>query len=178
MDAFWTSEHWQRLMDQVLGDLWLCFVYVDNILIFSKDLSYHVDHLREVFFLCRKHGLTIRLSKCKFAVSKIEFLGHLLSPTGCSPLANYSAAIFAFPPPSNKPALQRFLGMLNFYRKFLRGVSSSHGCSQGSWEVSLLVPCLSSVPKLIHSSPDIPKALAVDASDTCSCLVEPLWNRL
>ena len=38
----------QRLMDQVLGDLPFCFVYVDDILIFSKDLSFHVDHLREV----------------------------------------------------------------------------------------------------------------------------------
>ena len=102
----------QRMMDQVLWDLPFCFVYVDDILIFSKNLSLQVDHLHEVFLLCRQHGLTIGLPKCEFAVSKIEFLGHLLSPNGCSPLTKHSANIFAFPPPSDKPALQRFLGML------------------------------------------------------------------
>ena len=134
----------QRLMDQVLRDLPFCFVYVDDILIFSKNLSSHVDHLREVFLLCRQHGLTIGLPKCEFAVSKINFLGHLLSANGCSPLTKHSAAISAFPPPSDKPALQRFLGMINFYRKFLRGAARAlalDGCLEGSWEVPVLVPC-------------------------------------
>ena len=49
----------QRLMDQILGDLLFCFVYVDDILIFSKNLSLHVNHLCEVFLLFRQHGLTI-----------------------------------------------------------------------------------------------------------------------
>ena len=69
------------------------------------------------------HGLTIGLPKCEFAVSKIKFLGHLLSASGCSPLLKHSAAISAFHLPSDKPALQRFLGMLNFYWKFLRGAA-------------------------------------------------------
>ena len=100
----------QRLMDQVLGDLPFCFVYVDDILIFSKNLSSHVDHLREVFLLCRQHGLTIGLPKCEFAVSKIEFLGHLLPANSCLPLTKHSDAISAFPPPSDKPSLQIFWG--------------------------------------------------------------------
>ena len=74
-----------------------CFVYPDDILIFSQDLSSHVDNLPEVFRLCRKHGLTIGLPKCEFEVSKIEFLGHLLFANSCSPLAKYSAAFFTFP---------------------------------------------------------------------------------
>ena len=78
----------QRLMDQVLGDLPCCFVYVDAILIFSKNLSSLIDHLREVFLPCRQHRLTIGLPKCKFSVSKIEFLGHLLSANSCSPLTS------------------------------------------------------------------------------------------
>ena len=98
------------MIDLVLGELPFCFVYVDDILIFSKDLSSHVDNLWEVFYLCRKHGLTIGLPKCEFDGSKIEFLGHLLSASGCSSLMKYSAAISTFPPPSDKPALQRFLG--------------------------------------------------------------------
>ena len=91
-----TSNTFQCLMDQVLGDLPFCFVYLDDILIFSKDLSSHAHHLREVFILSHKHGLTIGLSKCEFAVSKIEFSGHLLSATGCSPLSKHFAAILPF----------------------------------------------------------------------------------
>ena len=47
-----TGNMFHRLMDQVLGDLLFCFVYVDNILIFSRDLSSNVDRLRKVFRLC------------------------------------------------------------------------------------------------------------------------------
>ena len=71
----------QRMMDSILGDLPYCFVYDDDILIFSSSLEQHVDHLREVLLLCRQHGLTIGLSKCVFAVPEIEFLGHLVSAT-------------------------------------------------------------------------------------------------
>ena len=103
----------------MLGNLPFCFVYVNNILIFSRDLFSKINHIREVFLLCHQHGLMIGLPKCDFAVSKIKFLGHLLSATGCSPLTKHSAPIPAFPPLSDTLALQRFLGMINFYRKFL-----------------------------------------------------------
>ena len=107
------------MMDQVLTDLQFCFVYIDDILIISRDLSSHINNLHMVFLQCRQHGLMIRLPKCEFAVSKIEFLRPLLSTTGCSPLTKHSNAISAFPSLSDKPALQSFLGMINFYRKFL-----------------------------------------------------------
>ena len=68
----------QRLMDQIFGDIPYAFVYVDDILVFSKDLSTHVEHLRDILQLCRDHGLTVSCDKCEFAVSSIEFLGHNL----------------------------------------------------------------------------------------------------
>ena len=107
-------------MDQVLGGLPYCFVYVDDILVFSPDLSSHVVHLREVFELCRLHSLTVSLPKCVFAVSEIEFLGHKLTSSGCQPLRKHTSAIKDFPTLTDKPALQRFLGMVNFYRKFIK----------------------------------------------------------
>ena len=112
----------QRMMDSILGDLPYCFTYVDDILVFSSSLEEHVEHLLQVLLLCRQHGLTIGLPKCEFAVPEIEFLGHVLSARGCSPLVKHTAAISNFPVPDDKPALQRFLGMVNFYRKFLRGL--------------------------------------------------------
>ena len=68
-------------MDQVLEDLPFRFVCINDILIFSKDLSSHLDNLCEGFLLCCQHGLMIELPRCEFAVPKIEFLGHLLSAT-------------------------------------------------------------------------------------------------
>ena len=104
------GNRFQPLIDQVLGDLPFCFCYIDDILIFFSDLSSQLDHLQEIFLLSRKHGLTIGFPKCKCAVSKIEFLGHLLSATSSSPLSNHSTACSAFPLPSDKPLLQRLLG--------------------------------------------------------------------
>ena len=58
----------QRMMNQILGDLPFCFNYVVDILIYSPDLPTHVHHLRKVLKLLRLHGLTIVLPKCVFAI--------------------------------------------------------------------------------------------------------------
>ena len=77
-------------------------------------------HLREVLELCCLHGLTIGLPKCGFEVSEVEFLGHNLTSTGCRPLIKHTSAIKKFPIPTDKPALQSFLVLENFYRKFIK----------------------------------------------------------
>ena len=171
----------QRLMDQILGDLPYCFVYVDDILVFSKDLTSHVQHLRDVFLLCRQYGLTIGLPKCQFAVEEIEFIGHRLTASGCSPLVKHSAAISAFPQPTDKPSLQRFLRMVNFYRKFLRSAAQILApltdALKGPGKTITWTPLmdsafssakklLSSVPELVHPQCNAPISLAVDASDS------------
>ena len=53
----------QRLMDQIFGDIPYAFVYVDDILVFSKDLPSHIEHLRDILHLCRDHGLTVSRDK-------------------------------------------------------------------------------------------------------------------
>ena len=90
----------QRMMDQIQGNLPYCFVYIDDILIFSPDLTSHVQHLQDVLELCRVHSLTIGLGKCEFAVPETEFLGHRLTSFG---LPKHTSAIQDFSPPSNKP---------------------------------------------------------------------------
>ena len=62
--------------------------------------------------LCRAHGLTIGLGKCEFAVPETEFLGHSLTSSGLHPLQKHTFAIRDFPPPLDKPGLQRFLRMI------------------------------------------------------------------
>ena len=180
--GLWNAGNaFQQMMDLVLGELPFSFVYVDDILIFSKELSSHVYHLQKVFPLCREHGLKTDLPKCEFAVSKIKFLGHLLSTSSCLPLIKHYSTISAFPPPSDKPAFQRFLGMLNFYRKFLhRAAGVLAPLTEGlkgprkslSWSPALdSVFChakdlLASIPELVHPRPDTPISLAVDALDS------------
>ena len=171
----------QRMMDQILGNLPYCFVYIDDILIFSPDLQTHVQNLRDVLELCRVHGLTIGLSKCEFAVEETEFLGHHLSSSGLRPLSKHTSAITDFPPPSDKPGLQRFLGMINFYRRFLKnaaqilapltnalkGPGKSLLWTEDLNSAFLLAKkLLAAVPVLTHPEPGAPLSLAVDASDS------------
>ena len=103
------SNTFQQMMDQILGNLPYCFVYIDDILVFSTNLTSHVQHLQDALELCRVHGLTINLGKCKFAFPETEFLGHCLTSSGLHPLPKRTAAIREFPLPTDKPGLQQFL---------------------------------------------------------------------
>ena len=78
------------MMDQILGNMPNCFVYIDDILLFSPDLTAHIQDLRDVLKLCHAHGLTIGLGKCEFAVSETEFLGHSLTSSGLHPLPKHN----------------------------------------------------------------------------------------
>ena len=133
------------------------------------------------FFRCCEYGLTIGLPKCQFAVPDIKFLGHCLFATGCSPLVKPSTAIYAFSQPTIKFGLQRFLGMINFYRKFLCGAARVlpplTDALKGPGKTIFWSPLmdsaftrakklLSSVPELVHPQSNTPISLTVDASDT------------
>ena len=168
-------------MNQNLGNSPYCFVFIDDILVFSPDLQTHVQKLGDVLELCCVHGLTIGLGKCEFAVSETEFLGHNLSSSGLRHLSKHTSAIREFSPPSDKPGLQHFRGMMNFYRRFLQNapqvlapLTNTLKCPGKSvlWVPELdsnLHPCqqlLASVPVLPQPEPGAPVCLAVDASDS------------
>jgi hypothetical protein len=65
------------------------------------------------------NGLAINLEKCVFAAPSLEILGHTISATGVAPMADHAAKIKNCPPPQDIKQLQNFLGMVNFYRRFL-----------------------------------------------------------
>jgi hypothetical protein len=94
------------------------FVYLDDILIASKDLSEHMRHLRLVFEILQNAGLQINPAKCTFSVSSLTFLGHNVDSSGISPMEKHVKALTDFPPPSDLKQLQRFLGLINFYRRY------------------------------------------------------------
>ena len=106
-----TGNSFERMMDQILVELPIGFVSGNDILIFSSDLDTWVHPLRQFIELLRYKGLTISFPKYVFPVTKLEFLGHQLSSSGYSLLDKHASAISYFPLPSDRPALQRFLGI-------------------------------------------------------------------
>ena len=106
-------------MDHVLGGLESTFVYLDDIMVFSKDEESHLTIMEELFNRLTKNGLAIHLSKCVFAAKSLEFLGFHVDGNGIRPLEKKVKAITDFPPPTNAKCLLGFLGSLNFYRRAL-----------------------------------------------------------
>jgi hypothetical protein len=148
----------QRLIDSLLGNLPFAFVYLDDILVASPSEALHRRHLCQVFTLLEQNGLVVNTDKCVFGQTSIEFLGHLISATGSSPLPSRVDAIAAFPRPATVRQLQAFLGLFNFYRKFIPaaarvvGVATASTANAPKWWRSLRrrrrtspTPCNSSV---------------------------------
>ena len=106
-------------MDEVLRGLPYVYAYIDDILVASKDDDSHKQHLREVFRRLSHCGLRLNLDKCVFGAPSIEFLGHNIDAEGITPLPTKISAIQDFPTPTSMKQLRRFIGMINFYRRFI-----------------------------------------------------------
>ncbi|GFR81502.1 Pol polyprotein [Elysia marginata] len=117
------AQAFQRLMDGILHDLKCCFVYLDDILIASLSPKEHEADLHFVFHLLATNGLVINTQKCIFGQATMTFFGHKVTPNGITPLPEKVKAITEFPKPNDKKALKRFLGMLNYYHRFLPGIA-------------------------------------------------------
>jgi Reverse transcriptase (RNA-dependent DNA polymerase) len=111
-------------MDYIFCHLPFCFCYLDDHLIASRMLDEHLQHLRTYFQLLQDNGLKINPAKCVFAVADIDFLGHRVSSAGISPLPKHVEALQRLPVPTAMKGLQRFLGLINFYRRFLPGIAA------------------------------------------------------
>ncbi len=92
---------------------------MDDSQVGSLDRQTHLRHLEDFFNALATNGLAINLEKCVFAAPSLEILGHTISATGAAPTADHAAEIKNCPPPQDIKQLQRFLGMVNFYRRFL-----------------------------------------------------------
>ena len=88
-------------------------------LIFSEDIHQHEQHLRQVLSLLQQNGLIVRQDKCVFAAPVVEFLGHEISGDGIRPLSSKVKAIQDYPTLTTIKELQTFLGMVNYYHRFL-----------------------------------------------------------
>ena len=110
-------------MDRIFKGLPFVFIYLDDILVASRGRGLHLKHLRVVLELLVQNGLVINLDKCSFALPEIDYLGHKITATGIVPLRRHVEALLQQPHPQDVCSLQRFLGMVNFYRRFLPGIA-------------------------------------------------------
>ena len=100
------------------------YVYLDDVLVESATEEQHERDLRQLFGALRHFGLVLNINKCVFGVRQIQFLGHTVSEHGIRPLPGKVASITQFELPRSVRALPCFLGLVNFYRRFLPGIAA------------------------------------------------------
>jgi hypothetical protein len=111
----------QNAMEIILQPILNTFVmvYIDDIIIFSKDLNDHIAHLKQVFNLLQKAGMKVKVQKCRFARQEVEYLGHIVSQKGIKADPKKLNSVRNFPTPRNLDELRSFLGLANYYRRFI-----------------------------------------------------------
>jgi hypothetical protein len=115
----------QRLMQKVLAGLNpeggpdFVVVYIDDILVFSRTLEEHLEHLRRVIERLEEAQLKLKLVKCQFIRKEVDYLGHVLTPEGLKVNSRLVEAVTNFPQPQNVSEVCRFLGLASYYRRFV-----------------------------------------------------------
>lgn len=112
----------QSLMNSVFRDYLRKFVLVffDDILVYSSSREEHLKHVQIVLELLQHHKLFVKLKKCEFGKSELEYLGHIISGEGVKVDQNKIKAMTEWPQPTNITELRGFLGLTSYYRKFVK----------------------------------------------------------
>ena len=113
------GQTFQRMMDEILSDLDFIFVCMDDVLVTSRSVQEHEDHICQLFRRLAKYELVVSPGKCQFGQANIEFLGHIVSKDGLKPLPDKVSVITEYPAPATQDAMRRFLGVINFYNRFI-----------------------------------------------------------
>lgn len=171
----------QRFADLLLRGLkpMTCLVYLDDIIIFSRTIEEHAERLRNVLARLRGANLSLKLEKCFFAESQVQYLGHIISSDGVKPDPRLIEAVRTFPVPANIKELQSFLGLSNFYRRHVQDYAAitkplTHLLKKGvtfDWTpecdraMQRVKDILTSSPLLAYPDFEKPFILSCDASD-------------
>jgi len=154
-------------------------VYLNDILIYSKDMESHQQHVWEVLCHLRLHGLFVKPEKCEFHSDSVEYLGYCLSPDGLTMSPDKIQTISNWPEPRKVKDIQSFLGFANFYRWFIFNYSDIVvpltwlTQKDAPWNFSEDCRCsfialkhtFTTAPILTHFIPDTPIIVETDASD-------------
>jgi len=114
---------WQRFMNDTffayLDDF--CSIYLDDILIFSETYEEHVEHVNKILARLREAGLQVDIDKSEFHVTETKFLGLVISTDGIKMDPTKVQTIVDWEAPANVKQVQAFIGLCNFYRRFIQG---------------------------------------------------------
>jgi len=117
------AQTFQKFIDEVLQGLPHCYAYIDDILIASGDEEEHCRHLEQLFTRLDEHGVKVNPTKCVLRKERIKFLGYEVSASGTERLPEKIETIKNFKRPTTVRQLRQFLGMINFYRRFIPGAA-------------------------------------------------------
>ena len=170
----------QRLLEHVLQNYSGKFVilYIDDILIHSTTFDDHLSHVVQVLQTLKVAHLKIRIDKCQFSKNSVEFLGHLITSEGIGPNKKNVEAVTSFPIPSKVKDVRLFLGLCNYYRRFIKNYSVLAGPLLQLLKKNAIFHCLSpqhesfmalkerltTAPILVYQDFSIPSTLYTDAN--------------
>lgn len=169
---------WQRAMDQVLHDIPRTQCYLDDILVTGRDDNEHFQNLSKVLTRLNEYGLRANREKCEFFKNEISYCGHVIDKHGLQKSQEKIEAVLKAPKPENVSQLRSYLGLVNYYHKFLPNLASvlyplnallqtgakwnwSKQCEKAFAETKRLI---TSDELLTHYDPSRPIRLACDAS--------------
>ena len=119
------TSQFQHVMDSILSDIKGVMVRVDDILVAtSGGVTSHLGVIKQVFGRLAKHNVKLNGLKCQFFQAQVKYMGHILGKEGISPVKSKLDAIQLAPRPKDVSQLRSFLGMLNYYPKFIKDFSS------------------------------------------------------
>lgn len=168
----------QRTMDSLFAGFPGVVVFMDDILVTAPDRTEHVKRLEAVLGRLQKSGLRVQKEKCEFLRQSVTFLGHILDKNGLHMCPSKVSAMKNAEPPKDVKELQAFLGLINYYRKFIPNMSAistplyallakdvefQWGKNQ-QLAFEELKQALTSKTVLAHFDPAVPVKLTVDAS--------------
>ena len=186
------AQTFQRFIDRVLQGLHFAYAYIDDVLIASANDADHKAHLHQVFQRFRDYGIIINPAKCELGVPSLHFLGHVVDKDGIHPLPSKVAVIQEFPRPTTQRKLREFLGLINFYHRFLphgaqvlqplhtlftqsRDNLELQWCDETITAFDRAKTALAEATLLSHPVPGAPTAIMADASDTAMGAVLRRW---
>ena len=113
-------SHFSKIMFQALGDFPFVKIYLDDITIHSVDFTSHLHHIKQVLQRLTEVNLKLNSTKCTWFASRVTLLGHVVTPDGITMDPAKVEAVQSFKPPQNVKHVQQFLGICNYYRRFIK----------------------------------------------------------
>lgn len=116
---------WQRAINIILSELIGngVYVYLDDIIIYGKTIMDHNNTLCEVMMALKKYNLQLKITKCNFFAKEFDYLGFVIAADGIKVNQKKVEAIREFPTPKNEKQIQSFLGLINYYRRFIKDLA-------------------------------------------------------